>query len=153
MGKAPRPAFLGARNPSNRPLSLSHDLQPNNSHNNLVSAMPGDKKTATPPPPPLPTTVQELAAMMTKLLGSMEARLTSLESRFAAAFPSFTAPSPMPPQQHCEGIFYGGVDGIQAAAAPLLPAARYWNPVVPAAIALPRSCRLQRAAGIQLSLH
>jgi hypothetical protein len=24
-----------------------------------------------------------------------------------AAFPSFTAPSPVPAQQHCEGIFYG----------------------------------------------
>jgi len=40
-----------------------------------------------------------------------------------AAFPSFTAPSPMPPQQHCEGIFYGAVAGIQAAAAPLQAAA------------------------------
>jgi hypothetical protein len=40
-----------------------------------------------------------------------------------AAFPSFTAPSPVPPQQHYEGIFYGGVDVIQvpAAAAAALP--------------------------------
>ena len=76
--------------------------------------------------------MEGLAALMTKLLscmGDMEARLTLLESRFAAAFPSFTAPSPVPPQQHGEGILYGGVDGTQ------------------------RRCRLQRAAGIQSSLQ
>ena len=80
--------------------------------------------------------MEGLAALMTKLLSSMgdmearmEARLTLLESRFAAAFPSFTAPSPVPPQQHGEGILYGGVDGTQ------------------------RRCRLQRAAGIQSSLQ
>ena len=28
------------------------------------------------------------------------------------SFPSFTAPSPVPLQQHCEGLFYWGVDGI-----------------------------------------
>ena len=104
--------------------------------------MPGDEKTPAPPPPPLPTSIEELAAMMTKLLGSlearMEARLTLLESRFAAAFPSFTAPSPVPPQQHGEGIFYGGVAGIQAAAALLQAAVRCWHPVVPAAVALPQ---------------
>ena len=44
----------------------------------------------------------------------------------------------MPPQQHCEGIFYGGVAGIQAAAPPLPVAAHYWHPVVPAAVALPQ---------------
>ena len=44
----------------------------------------------------------------------------------------------MPPQQHCEGVFYGGVDGIQAAAAGLQVAARCWHPVVPAAVALPQ---------------
>ena len=103
--------------------------------------MPGNEKTPAPLPSPLPTTFEELAALMTKLLGSLEARmeahLTSLESRFAAAFPSFTAPSPVPPQQHGEGIFYGGVDGTQAAAPPLPVAARCWHPVVPAAVALP----------------
>jgi hypothetical protein len=67
----------------------------------------------------------------------MEARLTSLESRFVAAFPSFTAPSPVPPQQLCEGVFYGGVDGIQAAAALLQAAVCCWYPVVPAVVALP----------------
>ena len=48
--------------------------------------------------------MEGLAAPMTKLLSSMgdmearmEARLTLLESRFAATFPSFTAPSPVPP--------------------------------------------------------
>ena len=118
-------------------LSLSHDLNPNNSHNNLVSAMPGDDKSEPPPPPP---TMEGLPALMTTLLssmGDMEARLTLLESRFAAAFPSFTAPSPVPPQQHGEGIFYGGVDGTQAAAPPLPVAARWWHPVVPTAVALP----------------
>jgi len=56
--------------------------------------------------------MEGLAALMTKLLSSrgdmearMKARLTLLESRFATAFPSFTAPSPVPPQQHGEGIF------------------------------------------------
>ena len=45
--------------------------------------------------------MEGLAALMTKLLSSMgdvearmEARLTLLESRFAAAFPSFTALAP-----------------------------------------------------------
>ena len=41
--------------------------------------------------------MEGLAALMTKLLssmGDMEARLTLLESRFAAAFPSFTALAP-----------------------------------------------------------
>ena len=73
--------------------------------------------------------MEGLAALMTKLLSSMgdmearmEARLTLLESRFAAAFPSFTAPSPVPPQQHGEGIFYGGVDGTKAAAPIVLKA-------------------------------
>ena len=104
--------------------------------------MPGDDKSEPPPPPP---TMEGLAAQMTKLLSSMgdmetrmEARLTLLESRFAAAFPSFTAPSPVPPQQHGEGIFYGGVDGTQAVAPPLPVAARCWHPVVPAAVALPQ---------------
>src|SRR6185437_10946276 len=103
--------------------------------------MLGDDKSEPPPPPP---TMEGLAALMTKLLrrmgdmeARMEARLTLLESRFAAAFPSFTAPSPVPPKQHSEGIFYGGVDGIQAAAPPLLVAACSWRPVVPAAVALP----------------
>ena len=89
--------------------------------------------------------MEGLAALITKLLSSMgdmearmEDRLTLLESRFAAAFPSFTAPSPVPPQQHGEGIFYGGVDGTQAAAPPLPVAARCWHPVVPAAVALPQ---------------
>ena len=36
-----------------------------------------------------------------------------------AAFPSFTAPSPVLAQQHCEGILYEGVNGIQAAVAQL----------------------------------
>ena len=100
--------------------------------------MPCDDKSEPPPPPP---TMEGLAALMTKLLSSMgdlEARLTLLESRFAAAFPSFTAPSPVPPQQHDEGIFYGGVDGTQAAAPPLPVAARCRHPVVPAAVALPQ---------------
>ena len=48
---------------------------------------------------------------------------TAAATMATAVFPSFTAPSPMPPQQHCEGIFYGGVAGIQAAAAPLQAAA------------------------------
>jgi len=47
------------------------------------------------------------------------------------SFPSFTAPSPVPPQQHCEGLFYWGVDGIQVAAASC------WRPVVLATVALP----------------
>ena len=83
--------------------------------------MPGDDKSEPPPPPP---TMEGLAALMTKLLSSMgdmkarmEACLTLLESRFTATFPSFTAPIPVPPQQHGEGIFYG---------------------VVPAAVALPQ---------------
>ena len=104
--------------------------------------MPGDDKSEPSPPPP---TMEGLAALMTKLLSSMgdmaarmEASLTLLESRFAPAFPSFTAPSPVPPQQHGEGIFYGGVDGTQAAAPPLPVAARCWHPVVPAAVALPQ---------------
>jgi hypothetical protein len=113
--------------------------------------MPSNEKTPAPLPSPLPTTSEELAALMTKLLGSlevrMEARLTSLESRFAAAFPSFTAPSPVPPQQHCEGVFYGGVDGIQAAAALLQVAVRCWHPVVPAAVALPQLGRRRRLRG------
>ena len=166
------------------PLFLSHDLNPNNSHNNLVLAMLGDDKSEPPPPP----TMVGLAALMTKLLSSMgdvEARITSMESRLqppptstpaasmpygmpgygsttlasssstaaatlsaapptssptssapfygmpgygstslgspsftaaatiaTAAFLSFTAPSPVPPQQHCEGIFYRGMNGI-----------------------------------------
>jgi len=56
-------------------------LDPNNSHNNLVSAMPGDDKSEPPLPPP---TMEGLAAMMTKLLssmGDMETRFTSMESR------------------------------------------------------------------------
>ena len=53
------------------------------------------------------------------------------------SFPSFTAPSPVPPQQHCEGLFYWGVDGIQVAAAQLQAAASCWRPVIPAAVALP----------------
>jgi len=118
--------------------------------------MPGDEEKN-----PTPTTIEGLAAMMTKILGRLDAlddikaRLTALESQRAptstapfsyempgygstllgspsftaaatmatAAFPSFTAPSPVPPQQHCEGIFYGGMAGIQVAAAPLQPAA------------------------------
>ena len=32
---------------------------------------------------------------------------------------SFTTPSPVPPQQDSDGVFYGGVDGIQASAAQL----------------------------------
>ena len=132
--------------------------------------MPGDEGK-TPPP----TTIDGLAAMMTKVLGRLDAldgikaRLTSLESQRAptstapfsygmpgygstslgspsftaaatmatAAFPSFTAPSPVPPQQHCEGLFYWGVDGIQVAAAQLQAAASCWRPVIPAAVALP----------------
>ncbi|XP_023157831.1 translation initiation factor IF-2-like [Zea mays] len=38
--------------------------------------------------------------------------------------PSFTAPMPMPPQQHCEDVFYGSVDGIRATTAQLQEAAR-----------------------------
>jgi hypothetical protein len=36
-----------------------------------------------------------------------------------APIPPFVTPSPLPPQQHCDGVFYGGVDGIQASAAQL----------------------------------
>ena len=120
--------------------------------------MPGDDKSDPPPPPP---TMEGLAAPMTKLLSSMgdmevrmEARLTLLELRFAAAFPSFTAPSPMPPQQHGEGIFYGGVDGTQAVAPPL-PAAvallqlgkkKRLRGRMPAMCLLRCGCRLQHAA-------
>ena len=38
--------------------------------------------------------------------------------------PSFTAPMPVPPQQHCDGVFYGGVDGIRESTAQLQAAAR-----------------------------
>jgi hypothetical protein len=38
--------------------------------------------------------------------------------------PSFTAHMPMPPQQHYEDVFYGGVDGIRASMAQLQAAAR-----------------------------
>ena len=106
---------------------------------------------------PTPMTIEGLAAMMTKVLGRLDAlddikaRLTAVESLRAptssepfsygmpgygstslgspsftaaatmatAAFPSFTSPSPVPPQQHCEGIFYRGMNGIQAAVAQL----------------------------------
>ena len=54
-----------------------------------------------------------------------------------AAFPSFTAPSPVPAQQHCEGIFYGGKNGIQATVAQLQATASRWRPVVPTTIVLP----------------
>jgi len=53
------------------------------------------------------------------------------------SFPSFTASSPVPPQQHCEGLFYWGVDGIQVAAAQLQATASCWRPVIPAVVALP----------------
>src|SRR6185437_16649488 len=53
------------------------------------------------------------------------------------SFPSFTASSPVPPQQHCEGLFYWGVDGIQVAAAQLQAAASCRRPVILAAVALP----------------
>jgi len=59
------------------------------------------------------------------------------------SFPSFTAPSPVPPQQHYEGLFYWGVDGIQVAAAQLQAAASCWRPAIPAAIAR-RSGRRRR---------
>jgi hypothetical protein len=37
---------------------------------------------------------------------------------------SFTAPMPVPPQQHYNDVFYGGVDGIRASTAQLQMAAR-----------------------------
>ena len=61
--------------------------------------MPGDDKSEPPPPPP---TMEGLAALMTKLLGSMgdmetrmEARITSMESRLQLP-PTSTPASSMP---------------------------------------------------------
>ena len=64
-------------------------------------------------------------------------RATGPSCEFGARLPVVDRPSPVPPQQHCEGIFYGGVAGIQAAAAPLQAAAHCRHPVIPAAEALP----------------
>jgi hypothetical protein len=63
-----------------QPLPLPHDLNPNNSHNNLVSTMPGDDKSEPPLPPP---TMEGLAAQMTKLLSSMGDMETRMEARVA----------------------------------------------------------------------
>ena len=59
----------------------------------------------------------------------------------------------MPPQQHCEGIFYGGVAGIQAAAAPLQAAACH----VFAAVRLQAAARglltRRRLQGMRRQMH
>ncbi|XP_066344351.1 uncharacterized protein [Miscanthus floridulus] len=43
----------------------------------------------------------------------------TLLSTSPSLIPSFTTPSPVPPQQDSDGVFYGGVDGIQTSAAQL----------------------------------
>ena len=81
------------------------------------------------------------------LLGPQGPQLSTSPS----LIPSFTTPNPVPPQQDSDGVFYGGVDDIQASAAQLQavaycllarrqgrqhPIFKRWRPVVPTAVAL-----------------
>jgi len=52
-------------------------------------------------------------------LTAEESSSPALLSTSPSLIPSFTTPSPVPPQQDSDGVFYGGVDDIQASAAQL----------------------------------
>jgi len=63
----------------------------------------------------LATLVHNIEAQPVSVPSSSPALLSTSPS----LIPSFTTPSPVPPQQDSDGVFYGGVDGIQASAAQL----------------------------------
>jgi len=79
--------------------------------------------SSTPGPFPQPVSwapPQPASGLLTAKESSSPAPLSSSPS----PIPSFTAPNLVPPQQHCDGVFYGGVDGIQATTSELQAAVR-----------------------------
>ena len=104
-----------------------------------------------PQPNPPPTQQQLPLPPSSGLLTAEESSCPALLSTSPSLIPSFTTPSPVPPQQDSDGVFYRGVDDIQASAAQLQevpycllarqqgrqhPIFKRWRPVVPTAVAL-----------------
>jgi hypothetical protein len=80
-----------------------------------VSSVPGPFPQPINWPPPQPAS---------RLLTTEESSSPGLLPTTPSLIPSFTAPMPMPPQQHCDGVFYRGVDGIRASKTQLQAVAR-----------------------------
>ena len=57
-------------------------------------------------------------------MANLPAPLPSWALMGTSPIPLFIAPNLVPPQQHCDGVFYGGVDSIQATASELQAAVR-----------------------------
>jgi len=74
---------------------------------------------ASSAPSPFPQPVSWPPQPSNGLLTAEESSSPALLSTSPSLIPSFTTPSPVPPQQDSDGVFYGGVDGIQASAAQL----------------------------------
>ena len=72
---------------------------------------------ASSAPGPFPQPVSWPPQPSNGLLTAEESSSPALLSTSPSLIPSFTTPSPVPPQQDSDGVFYGGVDGIQASAA------------------------------------
>jgi hypothetical protein len=63
---------------------------------------------------PFPLTINWLPPQPdSRLLTAEESSSLGLLPTTPSLIPSFTAPMSVLPQQHCDGVFYGGVDGIR----------------------------------------
>ena len=74
--------------------------------------------------------------LASRLLTAVESNSPGLLPTTPSLIPSFIAPMPGPPQQHCDGVFYGGVDSIRASTTQLQVAARCLLAVVGASAAV-----------------